>query len=125
MKEQHAQALADVIGGEAWKTHNNDWVVGLQSSDGRVIAISDEQVCEYADDDAFDTGSPSTTVLLDAPEDAGRLWVVVGRKGQVYFRHPDLRLGWRHREDAEEFASGCSSRDGESYMVCEQQPDGD
>ena len=122
MNEQHAQALADMIGGEVWRSRGEQWVVGVHAGDGRVIAISDEHVCEYSDDDAFDNGTPSTTVLLDSAEDSGRMWVVVGRKGHVYFRHPDLRLGWRHREDAEAFADSCSSRNGDTYMVCEQKP---
>lgn len=123
MHEHHARALADVIGGEVWLTRGGVWIVGLQRGDGRVVAISNEEIREYADDNAYENGVSASTILLDAPDDSGTRWVAVDGKGLVYFRNAELRLGWRHREEAQAFADGARSRGDGHFMIREQEAD--
>lgn len=42
--------------------------------------------------------------------------------GQTIYRNPDMKVGWRWREEAEEVASGLQSRTGEIHFVREHNP---
>ena len=59
-----AEALAKLLGGKVWNSGGDIWLVILKRSDGRIVAISDEVVCEYADEEALEAGSPMTSVGL-------------------------------------------------------------
>lgn len=64
MDEEKAEALAKLLGGETWQSGGDIWLVILKRSDGKIVAISDELVAEYADEEALDEGEPGTTILL-------------------------------------------------------------
>lgn len=64
MTEEQANGIARVIGGHAWNSGGNIWLVRRQNSQGKVVVISDEAVCEYENDDAFDEGNEATTSIL-------------------------------------------------------------
>lgn len=64
MDEQQATTIATALGGETWQSGGGIWLVLLRRSDGRVIAISDEVVCEYDDEDAVQNGRPRTSIML-------------------------------------------------------------
>lgn len=64
MDEEKAEALAKLLGGETWNSGGDIWLVILKRSDGRIVAISDEVVCEYADEAELALGGPSAQILL-------------------------------------------------------------
>jgi hypothetical protein len=64
MTESEAQAVATVIGGDAWNSGGGIQLVVIERPDGRVVAISDEAVCEYADRDALMHSQPSNSIML-------------------------------------------------------------
>ena len=72
MNQQQAQAVAEALGGEAWQCRGNIWLVGFRGPDGRLVVNSDDLVCEYEDDDAFEDGRASATIELPAPSLLGR-----------------------------------------------------
>lgn len=64
MDEERAETLAKLLGGETWQSGGGIWLVLIRRADGRVIAISDEVVCEYADETALDDGGPIVAINL-------------------------------------------------------------
>jgi hypothetical protein len=64
MYQQQAQAVADALGGEAWQSGGNIWLVRFRGPDGRLVVISDELVCEYEDNSAFDEGRSAKMIEL-------------------------------------------------------------
>ena len=56
MDELAADKIASVLGGLGYLTDENEWVVILNRSDGRVVIISDMSVDEYADWEAYKAG---------------------------------------------------------------------
>ena len=64
MGEQQATAIADAIGGETWQSGGEIWLVILRKADGRVVALSDDCICEYESDDAFQDGTSIATIHL-------------------------------------------------------------
>lgn len=66
MDERKACALAKVLGGDVWNSGGGIWLTILKRADGRVVAISDEVVCEYASEDELMSGQPESSILLVA-----------------------------------------------------------
>jgi len=64
MTESEAQAVAAVLGGDAWNSGGGIQLVVIERPDGRVAAISDEAVCEYADRDVLMHGWPTNSIML-------------------------------------------------------------
>ncbi len=64
MTEDQAIAVADALGGDTWQSGGDIWLVLRKRNDGRMVVISDECVCEYSDQDAFDRVQPSKSLLL-------------------------------------------------------------
>ena len=64
MDEAQATAVADALGGETWQSGGDIWLVLLHRQDGRLVVISDEVVCEYADETAFDKNQATQTLRL-------------------------------------------------------------
>lgn len=56
MDERAADKIASVLGGTGYLTDENEWVVILNRSDGRVVIISDMSVDEYPDWEACKAG---------------------------------------------------------------------
>ena len=64
MDEEKAEALAKLLGGEVWDSGGDIWLVILKRADGKIVAISDELVAEYEDEEALGTGEPGASVGL-------------------------------------------------------------
>ena len=64
MDGEKAEALAKLLGGETWQSGGDVWLVIIRRPDGKVVAISDEAICEYPDEDAFGEGLPGISIGL-------------------------------------------------------------
>ena len=64
MGEEKAEVLAKLLGGETWQSGGDIWLVILRRSDGRIVAISDEVVAEYADEEALGAGEAGNQILI-------------------------------------------------------------
>lgn len=64
MDERRATALAEALGGETWQSGGDICLVILRGSDGRLVVVSDDVVCEYADAKASDNSEASKTIYL-------------------------------------------------------------
>ena len=66
MNERQAQAIADALGAETWQSGGDIWLVTLHRNDGKVVVISDDAICLYADNDAFDAGNAMQSIEFHA-----------------------------------------------------------
>jgi hypothetical protein len=66
MNEQQAEAIASALGGETWQSGGDIWLVVLRRNDGRIVVLSDDVICLYADEDAFDAGQALQSIELHA-----------------------------------------------------------
>jgi hypothetical protein len=64
MDEEKAEALAKLLGGETWQSGGNVWLVLIRRTDGKIVAISDEVVCEYANEEALAEGRVGASIYL-------------------------------------------------------------
>ena len=64
MDEHQATVVADALGGETWQSGGDIWLVILKRTDGKLVVISDEVVCEYESEEAFDDNKASARVFL-------------------------------------------------------------
>ncbi|HVT90632.1 MAG TPA: hypothetical protein VHD56_17385 [Tepidisphaeraceae bacterium] len=64
MDEEKAEALAKALGGETWQSGGGIWLVQLPRADGRLVVVSDDAVCEYETEAAFEAANPSAAILL-------------------------------------------------------------
>lgn len=115
MDERAAGQLASLLGGEAWE-RANEWVVSVQTDEGRVVLFTSKEINEYRNDDELEHGSPMSSIAMTIPSDDD-LWVVVNGAGQVFYENDALERGWRYEEDARYEAMGLQSRTGERYTA--------
>jgi hypothetical protein len=47
MDEGQAMHVTEALGGEAWNSGGNIWLVLFHRSDGKLVVLSNEVVCEY------------------------------------------------------------------------------
>ena len=64
MNEMQATKIAEILGGPAWQSGGDIWLVLFERSDGKVVALSDDVVCEYADQFALEDGNQSASIIL-------------------------------------------------------------
>lgn len=64
MDEKNAEAVAEALGGETWQSGGNIWLVVLRRADGKLVVLSDDVICEYNNDEAFENNSPALSILL-------------------------------------------------------------
>lgn len=64
MNEQQARAVAEALGGETWQSGGDIWLVLLRRSDGTLVVISDEVVCAYENEAAFEESQPRASIIL-------------------------------------------------------------
>ena len=64
LNEATTPQVAEVLGGEAWQSGGGIWLVLLRRQDGRLVVLSDDAICEYADDHAFEEGQASHSIVL-------------------------------------------------------------
>jgi hypothetical protein len=64
MDARQAKAVAGVLGGETWQSGGQIWLVLLRRADGRLVAISDDVVCEYKNEESLTGGTPDLVIRL-------------------------------------------------------------
>jgi hypothetical protein len=64
MNESQAEQVAEALSGEVWQSGGDIWLVLLRKTDGKLVVISDEAVCEYDNEELFEKAKPAKTVLL-------------------------------------------------------------
>lgn len=64
MDEDKAKALAELLGGEPWQSGGDVWLVLIRRADKRIVAFTDDVVCEYADQEAFEGGEPENSIVI-------------------------------------------------------------
>ena len=64
MDEQEAQAVAHALGDRTWNSGGEIWLVVFDRSDGKVLALSEEVVCEYQNMDELQGGSAAFVMPL-------------------------------------------------------------
>jgi len=65
MNEEQANTVADALGGEAWQSGGDIWLVLIKRADGKLVVISDEAICEYANEKEFGSCSPERSIILN------------------------------------------------------------
>ena len=98
MDERTAEQLAVLVGGEAWQSGGGIWLVTVNRDDGSLVVFSADSICEYENDEAFDAGRASKTILLTIPE-TDNLYAIVDLKGNVFYQDNAMERGWRYEED--------------------------
>lgn len=110
MNHVMADALAAAVGGEAWDVDGGAFVVAIRRPDGSLVVFAADEVREYEDDDAFDSGRASATIRLR--DDPSEYWVIQDEEGGVMLADPDHGRGWSSEEEAQHEARGIQSRTG-------------
>lgn len=114
MDERTAEQLAVLVGGEAWQSGGGIYVVTVARDDGSLVVFSGDAICEYPNDEAFDAGTASKTIVLNIAE-ADDLYVIVDLQGTVFYQDNAMERGWRYEEDAQQEVRGLESR-GEGHF---------
>jgi hypothetical protein len=117
MTEEQARSIADVFSGEAWMGEGQQWLAAYWRGDGKYIVFSADSVSEYASEEDFDAAKAVNSLLLASGDE--EWWIVMDADGGAIYRHPELKAGWRFREEAEQEARGLQSRTGERFFVKE------
>jgi hypothetical protein len=115
MNEQQANSLAEIFSGEAWDSGGGIWLAAYWRGDGKYIVFSGDAICEYDSEADFDSAKAARTIVLASGEE--EFWVVVDSKGDVIYRNPDLKTGWRFQEEAAHEAQGLTSRTGDRFFA--------
>ena len=119
MDERTAEHLASLVGGEAWQSGGGIYLVTVNRDDGSLVVFSGDAICAYENDEAFDAGRASKTILLTIPE-TEELYVIVDLKGNVYYLDDKMERGWRYEEDALHEARAWESRGEGKFSVVRQ-----
>jgi hypothetical protein len=64
MDEGHANWVARALGGLAWHSGDDEWLVLFERADGKLVVLSNEVVCEYDNTDAFEDTKPIASIML-------------------------------------------------------------
>ena len=64
MNEEEAEKTAEILGGSAWHSGGGIWLVTFERTDGKLVVLSDEVVCEYPNWASFENSKPVTSVVL-------------------------------------------------------------
>jgi len=64
MSEKKAKALAKILGGTVWNSGGDTLLVIARRNDGKVVAISDEAVAEYRNEESLESGHPDKSIDL-------------------------------------------------------------
>jgi len=119
MDKRTAEQLAVLVGGEAWQSGGGIYLVTVNREDGSLVVFSGDAICEYENDEAFDAGRASATILLNIPETED-LYVIVDLEGNVFYEDNAMERGWRHEEDAHHEARALESRGEGKFSVVRQ-----
>ncbi len=56
--------VAAALGGQAWQSGGSIWLFLLRQGNGKLVAVSDEVICEYSNQTEFDMCKPHQSILL-------------------------------------------------------------
>lgn len=119
MDQRTAEQLAVLVGGEAWQSGGDIWLVTVNRDDGSLVVFSGDAICEYENDEAFEAGSSSKAIVMTIPE-AEDLYVLVDLKGNVFYQDNKVERGWPFEEDALHEFRALESRGKGRYTVVKQ-----
>jgi hypothetical protein len=119
MDERTADQLAAIVCGESWQSGGGIHLVTMNRDDGSLVVFSGDAISEYENDEAFDAGRASKTILLTILE-TDDLYVIVDLEGNVFYLDDAMERGWRHQEDAEHEARALESRGEGRFSVVRQ-----
>lgn len=119
MDQRTAEQLAVLVGGEAWQSGGDIWLVTVNRDDGSLVVFSGDAICEYENDVAFDAGNSSKAIVMTIPE-AEDLYVLVDLKGNVFYQDNKMERGWPYEEDALRELRALESRGEGRYSVVRQ-----
>jgi hypothetical protein len=64
VNEDQANNVAQALAGRAWQSGGGIWLVIVERSDGHLVVLSDDVVCEYENESKFEESSPQASILL-------------------------------------------------------------
>ena len=64
MDEKKAKELAELLGGNVWNSGGDVWLVRLERSDGKLVVMSEEVVCEYDNEKAFEDNKSNNSIII-------------------------------------------------------------
>lgn len=64
MTTKQAEVVAEALGGVPWNSGGGINLIGFKRVDGHLVVISDEAICEYENEEAFDECRPMRAILL-------------------------------------------------------------
>jgi hypothetical protein len=64
VNEEQAKAVAEAVGGEPWQSGGDIWLVLSRRTDGKLVVISDEVVCLYDSEAAFEDSRAAASIVL-------------------------------------------------------------
>ncbi|MCW5762597.1 MAG: hypothetical protein KIT88_05070 [Phycisphaeraceae bacterium] len=70
MDEQTAQKLAAIVGGESWQSGGGIHLVTVRRDDGSMVVFSDEAICEYESEEAFENADARAFISIAIPAEA-------------------------------------------------------
>jgi len=56
--------MARVLGGDVWQSGGDIGLVLIRRPDGHIVALTDESVCEYSDEEAIGAQQPLNSIIL-------------------------------------------------------------
>ena len=64
LNAETAERVAQALGGEAWQSGGEIWLVLIRRKDGHLVVLSEDAVCEYRSEEAFERNKASVTIIL-------------------------------------------------------------
>ncbi len=64
MDFEQAKAMAEILGGESWDSGCGICLIRIEREDGRLVVVSDDVVCEYENEAAFEENRASNSIIL-------------------------------------------------------------
>lgn len=65
MDEKTSETLAALLGGYSWQSGGGIYLVTVTRQDGSLVVFSEDAICEYENEEAFDSGSASKSISLN------------------------------------------------------------
>jgi len=64
MEEEQAKKVADALGGEVWDSGGDMWLAIIRRTDGKLVVISGDSVCEYNSEADFEEAKAASMIVL-------------------------------------------------------------
>lgn len=63
-EETNARAVAKALGGDAWQSGGGIWLTVITRTDGHLVVVSDDVICEYESETAFEQNRADVAIGL-------------------------------------------------------------